>query len=157
MGMAVGGGEGGYVADINVTPMVDVMLVLLIIFMVVAPLLQSGISVSLPKSKNPEADAEIIKETSAVIAITDKNEVYLGKEKLPREDLAAKLKEVLAAKFKDKPPDKQVVYVKADQGVPYGQVVSVIDAIREAQYDRIGLVSEKEKEKGAAAASAPAQ
>lgn len=148
MGMSTGGGDGSYVADINVTPMVDVMLVLLIIFMVVAPLLQSGVSVSLPKSMNPDADADIIKETSAVIAITDKNEVYLGKDKLPNEDLASRLKEVLKEKFKDKPPDKQVVYVKADQGVPYGNVVSVIDAIREAQYDRIGLVSEKEKEKG---------
>lgn len=147
MGMSTGGGDGSYVADINVTPMVDVMLVLLIIFMVVAPLLQSGVSVSLPKSMNPDADADIIKETSAVIAITDKNEVYLGKDKLPNEDLASRLKEVLKEKFKDKPPDKQVVYVKADQGVPYGNVVSVIDAIREAQYDRIGLVSEKEKEK----------
>jgi biopolymer transport protein ExbD len=153
MGMSTGGGDGSYVADINVTPMVDVMLVLLIIFMVVAPLLQSGVSVALPKSMNPDADADIIKETSAVIAITDRNEVYLGKDKLPNEDLASKLKEVLKEKFKDKPPDKQVVYVKADQGVPYGNVVSVIDAIREAQYDRIGLVSEKEKEKGKGGAS----
>ena len=152
MGMSAGSGDGSYVADINVTPMVDVMLVLLIIFMVVAPLLQSGVSVALPKSKNPDADADIIKETSAVIAITDKNEVYLGKDKLPNEDLASRLKEVLKDKFKDKPPDKQVVYVKADQGVPYGNVVKVIDAIREAQYDRIGLVSEKEKEKAGGAA-----
>jgi biopolymer transport protein TolR len=148
MGMSAGSGEGGYVADINVTPMVDV------IFMVVAPLLQSGVSVALPKSKNPEADADIIKETSAVIAITDKNEVYLGKDKLPNEDLSSRLKEVLKEKFKDKPPDKQVVYVKADQGVPYGNVVKVIDAIREAQYDRIGLVSDKEKEKGAGGGAA---
>ena len=154
MGMSAGSGDGSYVADINVTPMVDVMLVLLIIFMVVAPLLQSGVSVALPKSKNPDADADIIKETSAVVAITDKNEVYLGKDKLPNEDLASRLKEVLKDKFKDKPPDKQVVYVKADQGVPYGNVVKVIDAIREAQYDRIGLVSEKEKEK---VGGAPAQ
>ncbi|HKP85405.1 MAG TPA: biopolymer transporter ExbD [Blastocatellia bacterium] len=156
MGMAVGGDSGGLVADINVTPMVDVMLVLLIIFMVVAPLLQSGVSVSLPKSKNPDADAEIIKETSAVIAITDKNEVYLNKDRLPKEDLAPRLKEALEAKFKDKREDQKVVYVKSDQGVQYGTVVSVIDAIREAGYDRIGLVSEKEKEKGGAAA-APAK
>jgi biopolymer transport protein ExbD/biopolymer transport protein TolR len=149
MGMAVGGDSGGLVADINVTPMVDVMLVLLIIFMVVAPLLQSGVSVSLPKSKNPEADAEIIKETSAVIAVTDKNEVYLNKDRLPKEDLSARLKELLEAKFKDKPPDKQVVFVKSDKAVQYGAVVDVINAVREAGYDRIGLVSEKEKEKGA--------
>ena len=148
MGMSTGGDKGGLVADINVTPMVDVMLVLLIIFMVVAPLLQSGVSVALPKSKNPDADAEIVKETSAVIAITDKNEVYLNKDKLPKEDLAARLKELLEAKFKDKRDDQKVVYVKSDQAVQYGAVVGVIDAIREAGYDRIGLVSEKEKEKG---------
>jgi len=149
MGMSTGGDKGGLVADINVTPMVDVMLVLLIIFMVVAPLLQSGVSVALPPSKNPDADAEIVKETSAVIAITDKNEVYLNKDKLPKEDLAARLKDLLEAKFKDKRDDQKVVYVKGDQAVQYGAIVGVIDAIREAGYDRIGLVSEKEKEKGA--------
>lgn len=148
MGMAVGGDSGGLVADINVTPMVDVMLVLLIIFMVVAPLLQSGVSVALPPSKNPDADAEIVKETSAVIAITDKSEIYLNKDKLPKEDLAVRLKELLEAKFKDKREDQKVVYVKGDQAVQYGAIVSVIDAVREAGYDRIGLVSEKEKAKG---------
>ena len=69
MSMSVGGGEGGYVADINVTPMVDVMLVLLIIFMLIAPMLQSGVSVTLPKSKYPDPDPNIIKDTSAVVAI----------------------------------------------------------------------------------------
>jgi len=153
MGMS-SGGDKGYVADINVTPMVDVMLVLLIIFMVVAPLLQSGISVELPKSKNPEADPNIIKETSAVIAIPNDMEIFLGRDRMPnpKDDpasLATKLKEVLKEKFKDKRPDEQVVYIKSGQAVQYGTVVAVIDAVREAGFDRIGLVSEKEKEKGA--------
>src|ERR1041384_7493681 len=99
MGMAVGG-EGGYVADINVTPMVDVMLVLLIIFMVIAPMLQSGVSVTLPKSKNPEADPNIIKETSAVIAVPDDTNVYFGRDKVSKEDLTAILKDKLKDKFK---------------------------------------------------------
>ena len=144
MGMAVGSGEGGYVADINVTPMVDVMLVLLIIFMVIAPMLQSGVSVALPKSKYPDPDPNIIKDTSAVVAIPKDNEFYIGRDKITIADIPQRVKTLL----KDKPPNEQVVYVKSGQGVKYGTVVSVIDSIREAGFDRIGLVAEKEKTQG---------
>ena len=147
MGMAVGSGEGGLVSDINVTPMVDVMLVLLIIFMVIAPMLQSGVSVALPKSKNPESDPNIIKETSAVIAVPTDTEVYFGRDKVNKEDLAAILKDKLKDKFKDQPPDRQIVYIKSGTMVKYETVVNVINAIRDAGYDKIGLVSEKEKAK----------
>ncbi|HKQ07479.1 MAG TPA: biopolymer transporter ExbD [Blastocatellia bacterium] len=147
MGMAVGSGEGGLVSDINVTPMVDVMLVLLIIFMVIAPMLQSGVSVALPKSKNPEADPNIIKETSAVIAVPTDTEVYFGRDKVNKEDLPNILKDKLKEKFKDKPPNEQIVYIKSSTGVKYETVVSVIDAVREAGYDKIGLVAEKDKAK----------
>ncbi|MFL6213051.1 MAG: biopolymer transporter ExbD [Blastocatellia bacterium] len=147
MGMAVGSGEGGLVSDINVTPMVDVMLVLLIIFMVIAPMLQSGVSVALPKSKNPESDPNIIKETSAVIAVPTDTEVYFGRDKVNKEDLASILKDKLKDKFKDQPPDRQVVYIKSGTMVKYETVVGVIDAVREAGYDKIGLVAEKEKGK----------
>src|SRR3989440_7235774 len=98
MGMATGG-DKGYVADINVTPMVDVMLVLLIIFMVIAPMLQSGVSVVLPKSKHPETDPNIIKETSAVIAVPNDTDVYFGRDKVHKEDLATMLKSKLEEKF----------------------------------------------------------
>lgn len=141
MGMAVGSGEGGYVADINVTPMVDVMLVLLIIFMVIAPMLQSGVSVALPKSKYPEPDPNIIKDTSAVVAIPKDGEFFIGKEKVPQADIPTRVKNIL----KDKKPEDQVVYIKSGKEVKYGTVVSVIDAIREAGFERIGLVAEKEK------------
>src|SRR5262249_47371725 len=143
MGMAVGG-KGGLVADINVTPMVDVMLVLLIIFMVIAPMLQSGVSVALPKSKYPEPDPNIIKDTSAVVAIPNDGEIYIGREKVKKEDIPAKIKNLL----KDKPASDQVVYVKSSQGVKYGTVVGVIDSIRDAGFDRIGLVAEKERSTG---------
>jgi biopolymer transport protein ExbD/biopolymer transport protein TolR len=146
MGMAVGGGETNYVADINVTPMVDVMLVLLIIFMVIAPMLQTGVSVTLPKSKYPDPDPNIIKETSAVVSIPKDNEFYIGRERIQKEDIPKRISTIL----KDKPPQDQVVYVKSDKFVKYGTVVSVIDSIREAGFDRIGLVAEKEKEKGGA-------
>jgi biopolymer transport protein ExbD len=138
--MDVGSG-GGFVADINVTPMVDVMLVLLIIFMVVAPLLQSGVSVTLPQSKYPDPDPNIIKDTSAVIAIPNNGEYYIGRDKITLADIPQQVKKIL----KDKPAPEQVVYVKSSTGVKYGEVVLVIDSIREAGFDRIGLVAEKEK------------
>ena len=141
MGMAVGSGEGGYVADINVTPMVDVMLVLLIIFMVIAPMLQSGVSVVLPISKYPELDPNIIKDTSAVIAIPKDGEFYVGRDKVAQVDIPTRVRNIL----KDKPAPDQVVYIKSSLGVKYGTVVSVIDSVRDAGFDRIGLVSEKEK------------
>jgi biopolymer transport protein ExbD/biopolymer transport protein TolR len=148
MGMAVGG-DSSYVADINVTPMVDVMLVLLIIFMVVAPLLQSGVSVAVPKTKNPELDPNIVKDTSAVVAVPNDNEFYIGKDKVAQADIPTKVKNIL----KDKPANEQIVYVKSGKFVKYGTVVDVIDKIREAGFDRIGLVSEKEKDAKAAAAA----
>jgi biopolymer transport protein ExbD len=142
MSMAVGGGgESGFVADINVTPMVDVMLVLLIIFMVVAPQLQSGVSVTLPQSKYPDPDPNIIKDTSAVIAIPNNGEYYIGRDKIALADIPQMIKKIL----KDKPAPEQVVYVKSSTGVKYGEVVLVIDSVREAGFDRIGLVAEKEK------------
>ena len=149
MGMAVGGGEGGYVADINVTPMVDVMLVLLIIFMVIAPMLQSGVSVALPKSKYPDPDPNIIKDTSAVVAIPNNGEYYIGRDKVALADIPQRVKTIL----KDKPVPDQVVYVKSSKGVKYGEVVAVIDQIRDAGFDRIGLVAEKEKQQGAPSGS----
>ena len=147
MSMAVGTGDGSYVSDINVTPMVDVMLVLLIIFMVVAPLLQTGVSVTLPKSKYPDPDPNIIKDTSAVVSITPDDKIFFGRDPVTRDDLAKKIGNVL----KDKLPAEQVVYVKSDKMVKYGTVVNVIDSIREAGYERIGLVAEKEKEPGSPA------
>jgi len=149
MSMDVGGGEGGYVADINVTPMVDVMLVLLIIFMVIAPMLQSGVSVALPKSKYPDPDPNIIKDTSAVVAIPNNGEYYIGRDKIALVDIPQRVKTIL----KDKPVPDQVVYVKSSKGVKYGEVVAVIDSIREAGFDRIGLVAEKEKQQGAPSGS----
>ena len=87
MGMTAGGGGRGLQSEINVTPMVDIMLVLLIIFMVVAPFLQPGITVPVPTNmNNPDVDSHIIRESSVVIAITNDVEYYLGKKRLERED-----------------------------------------------------------------------
>jgi biopolymer transport protein TolR len=153
MGMAVGGGNK-YNSEINVTPMVDIMLVLLIIFMVITPMLQSGVSVALPKEmNNPEIDPAIIKESSVVVAITKDNEYYIGKDKIETIDLKGKIEK----QMENKKPEERIVYVKSDVNANYGSVVEVINTVRQAGIDQIGLVADKKKGGPAAApAGAPA-
>lgn len=146
MGMAIGGGEE-YNSEINVTPMVDVMLVLLIIFMIVTPLLQQGVSVNLPRDMiSPEEDMDITKDTSVVIAIPDNNNFYIGKDPYPLDALGEKIQTLM----KDKSPDERIVYIKSGVDVEYGRVVEAIDTIRKQGIDKIGLVAEKKKGDGAA-------
>jgi biopolymer transport protein TolR len=141
MSMKVGGADE-YNSEINVTPMVDVMLVLLIIFMIVTPLLQQGVSVDIPREMiSPEEDQEITKDTSIVIAIPDNNNFYIGKDPYPLEDLGKKIE----AKMKDRTPDKRIVYIKSDVDVEYGTVVKAIDMIRKQNVDKIGLIADKKK------------
>lgn len=141
MGMAVGGADE-YNSEINVTPMVDVMLVLLIIFMIVTPLLQQGVSVNLPKNMiSPDEDGDIAKDTSVVIAIPDNNNFYIGKDPYPLDVLGEKIKTLM----KDKTPDKRIVYIKSGIEVDYGRVVEAIDTIRKQDIDKIGLVADKKK------------
>ncbi len=143
---AGGGGGGGLQSEINVTPMVDIMLVLLIIFMVVTPFLQQGITVALPKNlDNPEVDQNIIKESSIVISIPNEGQYYLGKIPVPQEQLTEKVDSMLQ-NLKNE-ADK-IVYIKSGVGVPYGDVVNVINEVRKLGVDKIGLVADKKK-KGA--------
>ena len=149
MGMSGGGGEG-LQSEINVTPMVDIMLVLLIIFMVVTPFLQQGITVALPKNMtNPDVDPRIIKESSVVISIPNDGEYYLGKERVAREQLTDKVDTMLK---KIKNEQDRIVYIKSGVGVSYGDVVNVINEVRKLGVDKIGLVADKKK--GGAAAPA---
>lgn len=146
-----GGGGGGLQSEINVTPMVDIMLVLLIIFMVVTPFLQQGITVNLPKNmENPDVDPRIIKESSIVISIPNDGEYYVGKQRLQREQLTEKVDTMLEA---IKNEQDRIVYIKSGIGVSYGDVVSVINEVRKLGVDKIGLVADKKKG-GAAAAPA---
>src|SRR5688572_14090145 len=146
MSMQAGGGSGGLQSEINVTPMVDIMLVLLIIFMVVTPFLQQGITVALPKNlNNPDVDPNIIKESSIVISIPNDGEYYLAKQRLAREQLTEKVDMIL----KDKKEEDRIVYIKSGVGVSYGDVVNVINEVRKLGVDKIGLVADKKK-KGAA-------
>ena len=147
MAMSGGGGSGGLQSEINVTPMVDIMLVLLIIFMVVTPFLQQGITVALPKNMtNPEVDQNIIKESSIVISIPNDGQYYLGKIPVQREQLTEKVDRMLQGIKSD---SDKIVYIKSGVGVSYGDVVNVINEVRKLGVDKIGLVADKKK-KGAA-------
>src|SRR6187397_3242826 len=153
MGMSGGGGAGGVQSEINVTPMVDIMLVLLIIFMVVTPFLQQGITVALPKNMtNPDVDPNIIKESSIVISVPNDGEYYLGKNKVAKEQLAEKVDSMLQKNTKQN--EDRIVYIKSGVGVSYGDVVNVINEVRKLGVDKIGLVADKKK--GGASAPAPA-
>ena len=132
--------RGKVVSEINVTPMVDVMLVLLIIFMVIAPMLQPRIRVAVPKGKNPDPDMRIDQETSLVLAAPEEGKFYLNREQVTPDGIQDRISTL----FKDKPPENRVVFIKSGSTVRYGTVVSLISAIRSAGCDRIGLVSEKE-------------
>ena len=141
MGAKVGG-DDEYNSDINVTPMVDVMLVLLIIFMVVTPLLQQGVSVNLPREMiSPDEDGDIAKDTSVIVAIPDNSNFYIGKDQYPLAMLGERIKILM----QDKAPEKRIVYIKSGIDVDYGKVVEAIDTIRKQDIDKIGLVADKKK------------
>ena len=148
MGMT-GAGEGGFQSEINVTPMVDIMLVLLIIFMVVTPLLQHGITVALPQNTlNPDEDPRIIKESSIVISVPNNGEYYLGKQRISQDDIKNKVQPMLEAM---KTEEDRIVYIKSGVNVHYGEVVNVINEVRSLGVDKIGLVADKKKGAGAEA------
>jgi biopolymer transport protein ExbD len=133
--------------------MVDIMLVLLIIFMVVTPMLQHGVTVNLPKDlNNPEEDPKIVKDTSVVISIPEDGKYYIGKDEIRKDLLKDKVQKMLDAVKKE---EDKVVYIKSGTGVSYGDVVTVINEVRALGVDRIGLVADKKKG-GAGAPAAPA-
>ena len=153
MGMSSGGGTA-LSSEINVTPMVDIMLVLLIIFMVVTPFLQQGITVAIPKGMtSPDVDPNIIKESSVVISIPKDGEYYLGKQHVQKTDLADKVDRMLK---NIKNEQDHIVYIKSGIAVSYGEVVGVINEVRKLGVDKIGLVADKKKGGAAAPAGAPA-
>ena len=128
-------------SDINVTPMVDVMLVLLIIFMVITPMLQKGVSVDLAKTDNPQSMADADKEDALLISVMRDGTVYFGSDKVTPDQLTERVKDRLATKA-----DKRV-FIKADARAKYGSVVEVVDNIRSAGVDQLGLLTEQRKEK----------
>ncbi len=137
MAMGSGGGRGEVTADINVTPMADVMLVLLIIFMVVTPMLQKGQTVELAKTRNPIDMKEADREDAVLVAITRDGKFYLGQDRVSVEELGTKVSDLLSSRL-----DKKV-FLKSDLRAKYGDVVQVVDSIRNAGVDQIGLLTER--------------
>jgi biopolymer transport protein TolR len=134
--MAFGSGDpggGGSISDINVTPLVDVMLVLLVIFMVTAPILQQGVAVNLPEASGESLPAD---EQQLVVSIDPEGQVFLNDERYTVDRLRAELASLAAV------DPKRRLYVRADAGVPYGQVIETLGAVREAGLSRVGLVTE---------------
>lgn len=151
MGMQAGGG-GDLNSEINVTPMVDIMLVLLIIFMVITPFLQQGVTVAIPRDlKNPDEDSNINKDTSVIVAIPKDGQYFLGKKQVNLDDLKSQVEKALA----NKKEEDRIVYIKSGVEVSYGEVVKVINAVREKGIDKIGLVADKKK-KGPTGQTPPA-
>ena len=126
-------------SDINVTPMVDVMLVLLIIFMVITPMLQKGVSVNMAKTDNPIKMPEADKEDSLIVAVMRDGTIYFNSDKVTPEQLTDKVKDRLGSR-----PDKRI-FVKADAGAKYGDVVGVVDDVRSAGVDQLGLMTDERK------------
>src|SRR5256714_13589233 len=132
--------EGAKVSsDINVTPMVDVMLVLLIIFMVVTPMLQKGVSVDMAKVNNPTPMEDADKEDALLVSVMRNGDVFFGTDKITIDNLTTKVKDRLANRS-----DKRV-FVKADARAHFGNVVQVVDGVRAAGVDDLGVLTDQRK------------
>jgi len=138
MSMAVGGKKGGPMAEINVTPMADIMIVLLIIFMVITPLLQKGVDVKLPVAGNTKDRKDEPK--TIMVAVKKDSTTYLGTQKLGSQaELLPQIKE----RLQDLPEGARIIYLKADDQLPYAEVMKVMDICREAGVEEIALIAER--------------
>ncbi len=127
------GGEFQPLAEINVTPFVDVMLVLLIVFMVAAPLMMSGVELQLPKSSTAPLEKP---QKPVIVSITADGALHLGEETVADSDLQAELAEILRER------DDGIVYVRGDRAVPYGRIMEAITAINRAGFSDVSLIAE---------------
>lgn len=125
--------------DINVTPMVDVMLVLLIIFMVITPMLSKGVSVDMVRTRNPIAMEEADKEDAVLVAVTRDGQAFLGTRKVSNEELQTQVSDQVSSRI-----DK-TVYLKCDARSNYERVVEVVNLIRASGCDQLGLLTEKDE------------
>ena len=132
-----GNGDGKLVSEINVTPLVDVVLVLLIIFMVTAPMLQMGMDINLPQVKAKTID---VNEEKIVLKINGKKEIFINNYKTTMAELGAKLEAIFKTRI------EREVYMRADKDVPYGYVIQVMAEVRKAGVDKLGMITEPPKE-----------
>jgi biopolymer transport protein ExbD len=128
---------GDMMAAPNVIPMADIMLVLLIIFMVVTPMLQKGISVDLTKVQNPMDMPNADRDDAIIVAVTRSGDIFLGTQKTPRDQVTALVRDRIANRL-----DK-TVFVKSDARAKYGDVVALVDEVRAAGVDQLGLLTER--------------
>ena len=135
MAMDVGGAKGGVKSDINVTPLVDVMLVLLIIMMLVAPLLQQGVELTLPTATNTIDKPDTADQT--VVYVDARGLLYVNQIPVPVDDVPARL----LTHFEDKA--ERIVYLRGDRDAPYGAIMSMMDALRKAGIDSVALITER--------------
>ena len=140
MAIDLGGAKGGVKADINVTPLVDVMLVLLIIMMIVAPLLQKGVDVRLPTAANTTDKPETQDQT--VVAIAADKRLFLNAVQVREAELGQKVSQILEGKT------EKIVLIKADTDAPYGAVMDVMDQIRQAGIEDMGLITDRKVKPG---------
>ena len=131
-------GDRGTMSQINVTPLVDVMLVLLVIFMVTAPMMQQGVQVNLPKA---ETKSLAPKEDTLVVSVEQSGRTFINTEEVQGDQLKDKLNSMLAGR------EKREVFLKADSSVPYGEVVRVMAQIKGAGVERLGMVTESPQRK----------
>jgi biopolymer transport protein TolR len=137
--MAMQPGKSSFMSDINVTPLVDVMLVLLIIFMVTAPMMMQGVNVSLPQTTSKPLPAE---KEHLIITVDRSQQIYINDYKVSLEALQDKLKKIYEGR-----PDKKA-YLRADKSVPYGVVVRVMSEVKSAGIEKLGMVTDPPKESG---------
>jgi biopolymer transport protein ExbD len=133
--MDVGGSKGALKADINVTPLVDVMLVLLIIMMLIAPMLQQGVSVKLPQASNTADKPETQDQT--VVAVTSDKRLYLNGVPIQEGELQSKIQTLMETK------KEKIVLIKGDEEAPYSAIMNAMDRLREANIENIGLITER--------------
>ena len=143
MAMDVGGAKGGPKSDINVTPLVDVMLVLLIIMMLIAPMLQKGVPVTLPVADNTVDKPETQNQT--VVAVDSKNKFYVDGIQVERSMMADRVK----TKLEDK--TERIVLIKGDQDASYSSIMAAMDDLRKVGIEDIGLITERRTKPGATA------
>lgn len=129
--------ENKPMAEINVTPLVDVVLVLLIIFMVTAPMMQMGIDVNLPQVKSKSID---VTEEKLVLTITGAKEIYINKNRISLSDLRIKLENIFSSRI-----DREI-FMRADKTIPYGFVIEVMSEVRKAGVDKLGMITEPPEE-----------
>jgi biopolymer transport protein ExbD/biopolymer transport protein TolR len=139
MGIAVRNEGSKVSSNINVTPMVDVMLVLLIIFMVITPMLQNKVNVDLAQSANATPMDDANKEDSVVVAITRDSRVYLGQNQTSLANLGGEVRDMLENKT------SKIVYFRADARAHYGTVMDAIDAVRTAGVEEVGMLTEQQQ------------